>query len=129
MAETIDGAGNTDQEITATELQKIDGKGDHVVRGVGQDLTILDKRDGEGTTTLRGFRNVTIVGKKDGDGGLIVANCASITIALVNGKGQTYLRIDGPKHIGRKDGDGNVYFTGTAPQVDSKDGAGNVIRE
>jgi len=129
MSRDFDGNGGGELTIQDSEIGKVDGSGTWIIWGLGQDLVIHDKKDGEGSLTLRNFGNVTISNKKDGNGVLIVLDCKSVSIREINGSGHTYLRIAGLKKITMKDGDGNVYFVGAPPIIDRKNGNGNVERE
>jgi hypothetical protein len=129
MAKSYDGDGGGEVTEDAGEIQKIDGNGHWIIWGLGQDLVILDKKDGKGTCTLKNFGSIEIRNKKDGDGVLIVEDSKSIQIREVNGSGQTYFRIDGRKVIDTKDGAGNIYFKGAPPIVREKNGPGKVLRE
>jgi hypothetical protein len=131
--DTFDGSGDESRAYQGTEICKIDGNGNRTITGVGQTLTILDKKDGRGNTALVNFGRITIGKKKDGDGSLTIERCASSAAAFsvpeINGNGHTYLRCEGPKTIGRKDGNGNIYFRGQEPVIREKNGSGQVIRE
>jgi hypothetical protein len=126
--------GNGGGELTLADgdnISKCDGSAHWIVWSEqGGDLTILDKKDGEGVLELHGFRSVTISGKKDGNGTLLVhEDCGAFQVNEINGRGQTFLRNTGLKRVRLKDGDGNVYFKGQPPIVGTKNGAGSVRRE
>jgi hypothetical protein len=124
----FDGPGGGELSIDYGDICKVDGPGNWILWGIGQDLVIHEKKDGDGSLTLHGFGNVTILGKKDGNGTLVVENDnKTITIREVNGPGDTYLRNNGLKKISLKDGPGNVYFHGAPPFVDKKNGTGRII--
>jgi hypothetical protein len=110
------------------EISLVDGPGDWIIWGIGQDVHVKLK-NGEGSLTLKGFKNITI-GEKNGPGKLVVEeDNQSVTIDKMDGPGHGYIRCKGKKKIGDKNGDGNVYFRGSPPIVTKKDGKGQVIRE
>jgi hypothetical protein len=126
----FDGPGGGELSIDYGDIEKVDGTGDWILWGIGQDLVIHDKKDGDGTLTLHNFGTITIMGKKDGNGMLVVeTDNASIIVSQVNGRGKTYFQNSGLKKIGLKDGDGNVYYKGAPPFVGTKNGAGQILRE
>jgi hypothetical protein len=127
---TLDGPGGGEQSIDYSDICKVDGGGNWILWGIGQDLVIHDKKDGDGSLTLHNFGKITILGKKDGNGALVVEkDNKEIHINVVNGNGKTYLRNPGLKKISVKDGSGNVYFQGNPPFVGQKNGAGQIVRE
>jgi hypothetical protein len=130
---TLDGPGGSEITIAnGDRITKCDGPGNWIVwsENDGQELIILDKKDGVGSLELHGFGSITIQNKKDGPGSLIVdADCGSFSVREINGPGQTYLRNSGSKSVGTKDGNGNIYFTGRPPFLGSTNGNGRVIRE
>jgi hypothetical protein len=129
----LDGPGGGELTLPdGDRITKCDGGGHWIVwadKDAGQELIILDKKDGDGSLEVHGFSTVTIQGKKDGNGTLIVdADCGTFAIHEINGPGQTYLRNPGSKRWDIKDGDGNVYFAGKPPSG-NVNGKGRVIRE
>jgi hypothetical protein len=127
---SFDGPGGGKLSIDYGDIGKVDGPGNWILWGIGQDLVIHDKKDGDGGLTLHGFRNITILGKKDGNGTLVVENDnQSITIREVNGPGKTYLKNKGLKKISLKDGPGDVYFQGAPPFVGTMNGTGQIREE
>lgn len=128
----INGGGDDEFTIEETELKLIDGPGNRIIWGVGQDLVITEKKDGDGSTTLRNFGKITIK-EKNGAGRLIIeADCKEVEIADINGPGNVYLRNTGKKKIGKKDGGGDIYFLNSPPIVDLskiKNGPGSIKRE
>lgn len=106
----------------------VDGDGNWDLTGVGQDFEIRNRKDGKGSLTLHGFKNVTIK-EKNGRGALIVTDCASCKFKKVDGDGHVYLRFNGPKEIEDKNGKGNIYYTGSVPVIHSQDSTGKIIPE
>lgn len=111
-------------------IRIVDGPGNWILSGNNQDVVIQEKKDGDGNLTLRGFRNVTIT-EKNGNGHLVIEDCTgTFTITdIMNGAGNAYLRIPGPKSIRLKDGPGNVYFWGQEPTFPQGVRNGRPIRE
>lgn len=108
-------------------INEINGQGTWIIWGVGQDVTIQLK-NGEGSLTLRNFKNITIV-EKNGKGNLIVEDDnESVKINKMDGEGSAYLRVKGTKRIGEKNGSGNIYFKGATPIIGNIKN-GKVVRE
>jgi hypothetical protein len=124
----FDGDGGGEVAFAGTDIGRVDGKGNWIITGNGQNITI-EKKDGDGSLVLRNFGEIRIR-EKDGRGNLTIEpNNRSISIATVNGPGHIYLRNPGAKSITMKDGPGNVYFRGNAPYVTRVNGEGQSIRE
>lgn len=120
------GSGNFSHYAADGDIGLIDGDGDRVITGEGQDVTIRRKKDGNGSTTLVNFGAVKIREKKDGRGGLTLRQCTSFEVDEVNGEGDLELLFKGPKSIARKDGDGDVIYWDQAPRLGTFNGNGTV---
>lgn len=126
----FDGEGGGKFTIEDTDIGKVDGPGNWVLFGVGQDLTIHEKKDGTGNLTLKGFGKIKIVQKKDGDGKLIIEeDNGAVSIKEVNGNGNVYLRNKELNRIDKKDGRGAVYWKHRPPIIGEKNGPGIVDEE
>jgi hypothetical protein len=128
---TYDSAGGGTIAFSGRVIKKVDGPGNWVITGMGQDLTIQEKKDGDGNLTLKGFGRITIK-EKNGRGHLVVeANNGEFLITdIMNGDGHAYLRNPGRKTITKKDGKGNVYYRGDQPTFPGgKKGDGTAIPE
>jgi hypothetical protein len=128
----LDGDGGGELTLAdGDRITKCDGRGVWIVWAEnGGDLIILDKKDGDGSLELHGFKSVNIRNKKDGNGTLIVSeDCGTFSVHEINGGGTTVLRNAGSKRIDHKDGNGNLFFRGQPPIISTKNGSGQVKRE
>jgi hypothetical protein len=122
------GPGGGELTIEDGDISLVDGPGDWVIWGVGQDVTVRMK-NGPGSLTLRGFKNITIT-EKNGEGKLIVEDDnETVTIKKMDGPGNAYLRMKGKKKVEDKNGGGNIYFKHSPPIIVKNDGPGKSIRE
>ena len=109
-------------------IKLVDGDGNWIIWGKGQDLTINEK-NGNGNLTLKGFGKITIK-QKNGRGTLTIEDDnKAVHIHKVDGPGNVILRNKGDKDIDDKNGPGDVLFKGEPPSVTKKDGTGKVKRE
>lgn len=126
---TFNGPGGGELTIERADIKLVDGDGDWIIWGIGQDLTIIEKKDGKGSLTLHNFRKITIK-EKNGPGSLVIQDDnKSIVIEKVDGPGAVYLRNRGYKKIVDKNGPGNVYFRAVPPIIGHQDGEGKILRE
>lgn len=126
---TYNGPGGGEFTIERGDIKLVDGDGDWIIWGIGQDLTIIEKKDGKGSLTLHNFGKITI-NEKNGPGSLVIQDDnKSVVIKKVDGAGAIYLRNSGYKKIVDKNGPGNIYFRVVPPIIDRKDGEGKILRE
>jgi hypothetical protein len=124
----FNGPGGGEVTVEDGDISLVDGPGDWIIWGVGQDVTIRLK-NGPGSLTLKGFKNITIT-EKNGPGKLIVEeDNETVTIRKMDGPGHTYFRIKGKKKVEDKNGEGNIYFKHSPPIVSKSDGPGKPVRE
>ena len=82
-----------------------------------------------GDKTLVGFGPVKVLEKVDGYGSRAFVDCASVDITEKNGDGDLVLR-NSPAIVRAKGGDGDILYSGPAPQVGKNyGGAGKVMPE
>jgi hypothetical protein len=126
----FNGPGGGEYTIEETEIKLVDGPGNWIIWGNGQDVTITEKKDGDGSLTLRGFGKITI-NEKNGKGTLIIENDnKEVYIKKLNGPGNVFLRNEGKKKIEEKNGPGDVLFKHKPPIiVKVVDGPGTSKRE
>lgn len=126
---TYNGPGGGEFTIERGDIRLVDGDGDWIIWGIGQDLEITEKKDGKGSLTLHNFGEIRIK-EKNGPGVLVIEeDNKSVIILKVDGPGGVYLRNNGYKKIVDKNGPGNVYFKGAPPIVVHQDGPGKILRE
>ena len=122
------GPGGGEYTIEDGDIILVDGPGDWIIWGVGQDVTVRMK-NGPGSLTLHGFKNIMIT-EKNGPGKLIVEEDNEfVTVRKMDGPGHAYIRIKGKKKFEDKNGEGNIYFKYSPPIVTKSDGPGKAIRE
>jgi hypothetical protein len=128
MSGPYNGPGGGEFTIEDGDIILVDGPADWIIWGIGQDVTVRMK-NGPGSLTLRGFKNITIT-EKNGAGKLIIeGDNESVTIKKMDGPGSAYIRIKGKKKIQDKNGEGNIFFKDSPPIVEKIDGPGKPIRE
>eukprot|EP01031_Cornospumella_fuschlensis_P026309 gene26309-31782_t len=118
---SIDGMNDEQIEFHGTDLDKIDGGGNKIIRAAnGQDLIIHNKIDGRGTHKLIGFGFIDVRGKIDGEGDRWFIDCGRLSVTeRKDGMGNLFL-VNTPCMLHKKAGAGNIVWCGVAPSVESK---------
>jgi hypothetical protein len=127
---SFNGTGGGDFGFDGDCISEVNGTANWTITGIGQDVTVTERVDGgNGILTLHNFGNITIQ-EKNGVRTLVVeSDNKSVTINVVNGAGQTFLRNSGFKKIVTLNGTGAVKFQGNPVIVENKNGDGIVARE